>query len=131
MSSDEDGVQLMAAFKRKSAPAPKAQPAVLSPAAFISDDGSDVEPNPRTEIQRKPRRALEVRLSPVRNREQYTLYEPEDEIDSILREYNKRGTMMYGVKLWSGATKQVSETLAITQRGNPEVKVPLAPATYI
>lgn len=114
MSSDDDGAALMAAFKKKavlnSAAAPSKPPKSVSPEESISDDESQgEESNIRTASPPKARRAFYVRASPVRNRSEYTYYEPQDEVAGIIREFTKRGEMLYEVRLWGDKTKVVSE----------------------
>ena len=45
----------------------------------------------------------------MRNRQEYTYFEPKDEVESILREFTTKGRVMYKVILEGGATKEVSE----------------------
>lgn len=110
MSSDEDGAALMAAFKRNGdrnfTAAPLEPPKSVSPRDSMSDDGSLREES--TASTPRTQKAICVRASPVRNRHDYTYYEPKDEVDGILREFTKRGEMLYEVRLWSDKTKVVS-----------------------
>ena len=121
MSSDEDGAALMAAFKKNGASKagaasakPTTRPAVSSPSTVsgnVSEEEGDivnVESPPRT------RRLAYVRAPPVRNKREYTYYEPQDEILAIEREYSRRGKMLYQVLLSGDTTKEVSENLTIT-----------------
>jgi chromodomain-helicase-DNA-binding protein 4 len=123
MSSDDDASDLMAAFKKgapkgapkgavtqapgrasRQAPPPRKQ-ASFSPGQFISDDESregDIPPTTRV------RKVVAVRAAPVRNRSEYTYYEPEDAVEHIVREFQRRGDIMYEVKLTNGRTQQVS-----------------------
>lgn len=118
MSSDEDGSELMAAFKKKDdrkliTARPKSpEPAAFSPGNFISDDGSGGEEHVTTVASLpKSRRAVCVRPSPIRNKHNYTYYEPQDEVHSILREFTRKGEIMCQVRLWNDKSKVVSETL--------------------
>ena len=77
---------------------------------FLSDSspGEDVvnaEPPP------KVRRVLHVRPEPVRNRDEYTYYEPKDEVESIIKETTKKGDIIYEVKLVGGGMREVSKTV--------------------
>ena len=113
MSSDDDGAQLMATFKknggRKAALPRVAERPAVSPNDFISehspgaDDGTSRSESPRS------RRALCVRVKPIGGKEEYVYYEPKDEVEGILREYSKKGDMVYEVRLFGDRTKQVSE----------------------
>jgi hypothetical protein len=112
MSSDEDGAELMAAFKKnagpKATPLDKAQshgPVEESTATHNSEPGRS---RSREEPTSKTRRALCVRVRPVLDRDAYTYFEPEDEVEEILREFSRRGDMLYDVMLLSGSSKQVS-----------------------
>lgn len=137
MSSDDDAVQLMAAFRkggatRSSATAPKSasgtparrstprrSPARREPPKkrasvpvenFLSESSSG-EDAINAESPPKVRRLLHIRPKPVTNREEYTYYEPQEEVESIVKESIKRGSdIAYVVKLVSGGTKEVSET---------------------
>lgn len=136
MSSDEDATQLMAAFRKgpitktganefKSASAaspsrrstPRRSPARPSLArkrasiaveSFLSDSSSEVNVA-HAESPPKVRRVLHVRASPVRDRDEYTYYEPKDEVESIVQEITTKGQVMFEVKLAGGGTTQVSE----------------------
>lgn len=136
MSSDEDATQLMAAFKKggmiktgatksrstsAAAPSrrstPRRSPARRSPPtkrtsiaveSFLSESSSE-EDAVHAEPPPKVRRVLHVRASPVRNREEYTYYEPQDEVRHVVREVTHKGEVMFDVKLVGGGTKQVSE----------------------
>jgi hypothetical protein len=117
MSSEEDGAQLMATFKRKNdrkaTPPQTAVPSAFSPGAFISEqstpadeDVSSVQPQPRT------RRAICVRVKPIANKAEYTYIEPRDEVEGILREfYGRRGNTLYEVRLFGDKIQQVSESI--------------------
>jgi hypothetical protein len=142
MSSDEDAIQLMAAFKKggtaqTGASASKSKPASAAPPLrratsqrsssrtpspkkqklkqkrvsiavenFLSDSSSG-EDLDKAESPPKVRRLLQIRPSPVRNRNEYTYYEPRDEVESIVREFTTKGRVMYMVKLEGGAIKEV------------------------
>ena len=75
---------------------------------FLSDSSSG-EDLDNAESPSKVRRVLQIRPSPVRNRDEYTYFEPQDEVESILREFTTKGRVMYKVKLEGGVTKEVSE----------------------
>ena len=75
---------------------------------FLSDSSSGEHLN-SAESPSKVRRVLQIRPSPVRNRDEYTYFEPQDEVESILREFTTKGRVMYKVKLEGGVTKEVSE----------------------
>jgi chromodomain-helicase-DNA-binding protein 4 len=112
MSSDDDGADLMASFKKgeRVKPSPRAQePQSFSPSNFISDQSSgDDAASKRSPVV--ARKAVAVRAAPVRNRSEYKYYEPvEEKLAKILREYSHKGDLLYEVKLVSGATKQVSK----------------------
>ncbi|ORY14692.1 PHD/FYVE-zinc-finger like domain-domain-containing protein [Clohesyomyces aquaticus] len=130
MSSDEDGVDLMATFQkcakghppatraapskpsgppRRHAPPPRNVPtratlqSSFSPGMFVSDESSGAE-----EPQKVIRKAVAVRVEPVRNRREYTYIPVTESVDKILREYTHRGDLLYEVKLSGGGTKTVS-----------------------
>lgn len=112
MSSEEDGAQLMAAFKKKS----KREPSAVVHPTFTprraASDALPPAPIAFTPVNRPaPKRELiSVRVSPVRDRQQYEYYAPEDEVEEIVREYVKQGEMMYEVRLVGGKSRQVSQT---------------------
>jgi hypothetical protein len=121
MSSDDDPSALMAVFKKgapkkapeseasRPAPPPRKQ-ASSSSGQLILDDESE-NPNGGTGIQSvtSARRAVAVRVGPVRDRAQYTYYEPQDTVDTIVRGFQRKGHSMYEVKLTNGRIQQVSE----------------------
>jgi hypothetical protein len=110
MSSDEDGAELMAAFKKggRSAPPKPRQPSV-SPGMFISEDSSTEESpmNPTPSLFRRV--AVAVRVKPIKNREDYAFYELKDEVARVLREFRLKGDIMYEIKLTNGNIQQVSQ----------------------
>lgn len=113
MSSDEDGAQLMATFQKQTsqnAPSPQRKEQSSVPARdFILEHSSEAERGmSRAQSPRKTRRALCVRVKPVENKDEYTYYEPRDEVEAIVREFSKRGKMLYEVRLSDGSAKQVS-----------------------
>lgn len=136
MSSDEDATALMAAFKRggttrtgasksKSAsvappsrrstprrsPSRKSSPkkrTSIAVESFLSESSSE-EDVVHAESPPKIRRVLQIRPAPVRNREEYTYYEPQDEVERILKEFSRKGRIAYRVRLEGGATKEVSD----------------------
>lgn len=56
------------------------------------------------------RKAICVRAKPLDDRSEYVYYEPKDEVEGILREFSRRGDMIYEVRLFGDRTKQVSES---------------------
>ncbi|KAF2830729.1 hypothetical protein CC86DRAFT_343714 [Ophiobolus disseminans] len=123
MSSDEDGSQLMAAFKgggRNAAPPKVAKQPTLSPADLMSEHSSEAEVDtPRSE---KPttRRALCVRVEPVDKKDEYVFYEPKDEVEGILREFSKKREVLYEVRLFGDNTKQITLKELLVLPGGPE-----------
>ncbi|KAL6707679.1 hypothetical protein ACN47E_003800 [Coniothyrium glycines] len=126
MSSDEDGATLMAAFRKggirakAAAPQPGGSSTQRSPtpAALVSraeDAANSVSeaPSPQT------RRLAFVRAPPIPNPNEYTYYEPQDEVVEVLKEYSRRGQMLYEVTYSSGETKEISfETLLEAEGGS-------------
>ncbi|KAF1912720.1 PHD/FYVE-zinc-finger like domain-containing protein [Ampelomyces quisqualis] len=113
MSSDEDGAALMAAFKqsgsRKAARLPSRQRPSKSPDVGMPERSSTGDGDgSQAEESRGPRRAIHVRIKPVRDRHAFTYYEPQEEVEDILREFKRRGDMYYAVKLIGGATKEIN-----------------------
>lgn len=123
MSSDGDAADLMAAFKkgttqgntkgtakdpRQTTPSRRKQPS-FSRGQFISDESSAEEDEGVSQLSLpSTRKVVAVRVRPVRNRSEYTYYEPKDTVVHIMREFRRKGEIMYEVKLTSGTTKQVS-----------------------
>lgn len=109
MSSDEDGAALMASFKsgRPRAPSLKKKQA-FSPSNFVSDQSSadEVAPQRTRPVRRK---AVAVKVPPIRNKHEYTYYPPQEEVARILREFDKHGQLMYEVRMIDGVKKQVRE----------------------
>lgn len=131
MSSDDDAGELMAAFRRggtarsganNRTSTPQRLPVRPSPAKkrastavedFVSDSSSAEEHVATAEPPPKVRRLLQIRPKPVQNREEYTYYEPQDEVESIVRESTKRGELAYEVRLVGGEIREVSEAATI------------------
>ncbi|CAI6326909.1 unnamed protein product [Periconia digitata] len=108
MSSDGDGASLMATFQGKGKPTTTRRQKSFSPGDFFSDQSSAAE-----ELQQKrktmPRRKLiAVRVSPIRNRHEYTYHEPKETVEKVYREYDRDGILMYTVGLDGGITKGVT-----------------------
>ncbi|UPX15156.1 uncharacterized protein EKO05_0005613 [Ascochyta rabiei] len=148
MSSDEDASQLMTAFKkggttrvgantanmRTSAPPPRSatprrSPAPQSPAKkraivavdqFLSESGSAGEEGIDAESPPKVRRLLHIRPEPVRNKHEYTYYEPLEEVESIVQEVTGNDHVAYEVKLVGGATREVGFDELLQLPGGPE-----------
>jgi hypothetical protein len=120
MSSDEDGAALMEAFKKKpaglkpntalSAPRTTKEPS-YSPATMSLQDDLDEDFTMHIETPPRKRRALCVRIPPARvKKAEYKYYEPQDEVERILREFaGRKGDMVYEVKLLGDRVKQVSD----------------------
>jgi hypothetical protein len=112
MSSDEDGAALMAAFQKKPGPIPisleKAQSPVSATGSIPKLNSGAEDGASRTQTQPKTRQAVCVRVQPVQNRDQYTYFEPHDEVEEVLREFSRKGDMRYEVRLFGKASKQVS-----------------------
>lgn len=79
----------------------------------MSDPSSAEEHVAAAEPPPKVRRLLQIRPKPVQNREEYTYYEPQDEVESIVRESTKRGELAYEVRLVGGEIREVSEAATI------------------
>lgn len=111
MSSDDDGAGLMASFKRSGqSAAPHRQQASFSPTDFFSDVSSDAENPAMTESSTHTNRrvAIAVRVSPLRDLDEYTYYEPKDEVERIVREFQRKGETLYEVTLSTGQSQKVS-----------------------
>lgn len=138
MSSDEDAGQLMAAFRkggfskpgastRTSTPPPRRSTSRTSPVRrepvkkrasivldnFLSDSSSASENVMTAEPPPKVRRLVQIRPKPVQNRHEYTYYEPQDEVESIVRESTDNDDIAYMVKLVGGEIREVSEAAII------------------
>lgn len=148
MSSEDDATTLMAAFKRRRTTKTGASHTTSTSAAPSSRRSTPRRSPPRASLAKKRtsiavenllsgssageditnaesppkvRRLQHVRTSPVRNKSEYTYYEPQDEVERIIRERTARtGDMTYEVKLVGGHTKQVSEAASILQLGRGE-----------
>jgi hypothetical protein len=113
MSSGEDSAQLVAAFQkkgsRKAAPPPSPE-RVVSPIGRTASEHTLETDDAKSQSSSRPavRQAVCVRVKPVSNRKEYVYYEPAEEVLEILKEYSKRGDMLYEARLIGHATKQVS-----------------------
>lgn len=113
-SSDEDGVTLMAAFKRngnRNAPPTRTSDQsqlsrTISPAANTQEDGEEII----RVAQSISRKAVCVRIPPAQNKHEYVFFEPQDEVESVIRMYSRGGEMIHDVRLVGGASKEVSES---------------------
>ncbi|KAJ4339411.1 hypothetical protein N0V95_007789 [Ascochyta clinopodiicola] len=145
MSSDEDASQLMAAFRKggatkvgantrtsaalprrstsgrppaRQSPAKKRTSVALESLLSNSSSGEDVI-NP--DSPPKVRRLLHIRPEPVRNRHEYTYYEPQDEVESIVQEVTgTEKNVAYEVKLVGGGTREVDFEELLALPGGPE-----------
>ena len=139
MSSDEDVNQLLAAFKksdtiksganaRTSATSPHQSTPKHSPVqrlppkkrASVSSKNFLSESNLAEDVVRaqpspKVRRLLYIRPKPLKNKDEYIYHEPKDEVETIVREFAKRDTISYEVRLIGGETRKVSETTTTQQ----------------
>ena len=107
-------------------PPPKKQKRVsIAVENFLSDSSSGEYLN-NAESPSKVRRVLQIRPSPVRNRKEYTYFEPQDEVESILREITTKSRVMYKVRLEGGATKEVSEAATPSDWGEGVIAVAAA-----
>ncbi|KAF2130237.1 hypothetical protein P153DRAFT_430497 [Dothidotthia symphoricarpi CBS 119687] len=130
MSSEEDGVDLMAAFKkggRKSTRSSTAAPpelskrASFSPGDFFSDQSSGGDDDTiQVVLPAATRRAVCVRVRPVQDKDEYTYYEPQDEVERILRESNRGKELMYTVRLVGDQTKEITFEELLELTGGPE-----------
>ncbi|KAF2749588.1 hypothetical protein M011DRAFT_420044 [Sporormia fimetaria CBS 119925] len=133
-SEEEDGAALMAAFQKKrpsAAPnppqpvAPAQRNTSLSPGDFFSDDDSSAAPAPRAasrpaSSRSSTRVAVAVQVRPPRNLDDYVYYEPREEVRRIIREYNRKGQLMYEVELEAGQRKQISFDNLQASKGGQE-----------
>jgi chromodomain-helicase-DNA-binding protein 4 len=82
---------------------------------FLSESSSG-EDDINAESPPKVRRLLQIRPKPVVNKDEYTYYEPQEEVESIVKESTVRGNdIAYVVKLVGGGIKEVSEAAATQQ----------------
>jgi hypothetical protein len=110
MSSDEDGAELMAAFKsagtRKAAP-----PASRSTHSVQDSDSEDTlgreQNHSQAQAQSQSRWAVCVRVKPANRRDEFVYYEAEAEIEEIIRSYPGK-KVLYDVRMSDGTAKQVS-----------------------
>ncbi|KAF2036763.1 hypothetical protein EK21DRAFT_106074 [Setomelanomma holmii] len=125
MSSDEDGAQLMAAFKRKGERKAARLPAVEQESLIVANsvpEGS-VDSKDRTSRALSPlktRRALCVRVKRLDRTDEYVYHEPKDEVEGILREFSRKGDMLYEVRLFGDRTKQITFEQLLELSGGPE-----------
>jgi hypothetical protein len=117
MSSDDDGAQLMAAFQRKDSrkAVPPTEPSRIASPVEPAEPNQDVEATSKDVEEPRVRRAVCVRVKPVSNRDEYVYYEPAEEVEEIVKEYSRRGDMLYEVKMTGDTKKQVSAS----SKGSP------------
>jgi hypothetical protein len=114
-SSDEDGVMLMAAFKKGgqtegNSPMRKQESALVEKNTFnrMSREDTSSEGSPPQPRQFK-RALVAVNVPPVRRRHEYTYYEPKETVERILRESRRQGKYVYKIEIVGGTTKEVRE----------------------
>lgn len=73
-----------------------------------AEDAGNVESLPKVQ------RVLHIRPKPVKDKDEYIYYEPQDEVESILRESVKGGNIAYEVRLVGGGSREVSEASTLT-----------------
>ena len=120
MDSDESdrSVDILAAFQKKSGAAPKktSQPRKpsVSPGMFISDESpnaaEDATPVRSQDQKQQEKREFQIaiRASPVKNRDLYKPWVPKESVKHVVREIDRKGDLMYEIRLTNGTTKKVS-----------------------
>ena len=96
MSSDEDGDQLMAAFK--SAGARKAAPSAQRSSPSAEDSGSEntlgsKQDRPQVQAPSQSRRAVCVRVKPANRKEEFVYYEAKAEVEEIGNAQQRAGSI--------------------------------------
>jgi chromodomain-helicase-DNA-binding protein 4 len=113
---DHDASLLMAAFRKNT----RKNTAAISTASTprtrtrtrtrtLTPTRTSSSPLPSPPQQSRPRKLVGVFPSPVKHRDDYVYYEPIDNVAAIIREFTKRGDIMYQVNMSSGTSTQVSE----------------------
>jgi chromodomain-helicase-DNA-binding protein 4 len=117
MSTDEDSADIMASFKKgtlaqgnKKNPLQTPKQASLSTGDYVSEQSLGGDERATQTSPANVRKLVAVKPLPVRDRDQYTYYEPKETVESIIREFQQKGDLMYKVKLTDGVTKQVRLT---------------------
>jgi chromodomain-helicase-DNA-binding protein 4 len=113
-ADDHDTSRLMAAFKKNTGKRTDAVSTTSTPRTRTRTRTRTPTPtrtsSPPSPPQRsRPRKLVGVFPSPVKNRDDYVYYEPVDNVAAIIREFTKRGDIMYQVNMSSGTSTQVSE----------------------
>jgi hypothetical protein len=86
---------------------------------FLSESSSG-EDIINAESPPKVRRLLHIRPKPIRNKHEYVYYEPQDEVESIVREFTWKGDIVYKVQLAAGGTREVSGSYHPATEGESE-----------
>ncbi|OAK96166.1 hypothetical protein IQ06DRAFT_296950 [Phaeosphaeriaceae sp. SRC1lsM3a] len=102
----------MAAFKRngnRNAPPTRTSDQsqlsrTISPAANTQEDGEEII----RVAQSISRKAVCVRIPPAQNKHEYVFFEPQDEVESVIRMYSRGGEMIHDVRLVGGASKELA-----------------------
>ncbi|KAJ4295425.1 hypothetical protein N0V90_007437 [Kalmusia sp. IMI 367209] len=118
-TSDEDGASLMAFFKAGAKDKARRQMSFL-PTNVVSDQDSASEEARSQRSQRAPQKLISIRVEPVRNRHEYIYYEPQESVQNVRREYQKKGQLMFEVELDSGTLKQVTFNELLSIDDGPE-----------
>ncbi|KAJ4359716.1 uncharacterized protein N0V89_000272 [Didymosphaeria variabile] len=111
IASDEDGLELMASFKKGANGEARGRKA----RSQINDRDFPDEEVVSQRAEGAPQRLLAVRVPPVHDRDEYIYYDGEAAVERVQREFEKRGELMYDVEFIDGRHKQVTfdELLAL------------------
>jgi hypothetical protein len=136
MSSDEDGVQLMAAFKsagpREAAP-PTRQSSHSAEESGSEDTLGSEEDRSQVQTPLQSRRAVCVRAKPANKKDEFVYYEAIPEVEEILRSYPGK-KVLYDVRMYDQTTKQVSafgKGGQTESRGNSKSRAGEAPGLLV
>ncbi|KAL1594503.1 hypothetical protein SLS60_010263 [Paraconiothyrium brasiliense] len=111
ITSDEDGVKLMASFKKDA----KIQARGRKARSQTNDRDFPDEEMDSQHAEGISQKLLAVRVPPVENRDAYIYYDGQAAVQRVHREFEKRGELIYDVEFIDGGHKQVTfdELLAL------------------
>lgn len=108
-SSEEDEIDLMRSFQKGAeGNAQKKKQQSFSLGSFTSNGTSVVDDSDSLHSGQGRRTLAGVRVSPVRDREEYIYYDGNDTVHCIRREISRRGNLLYEVELVNGTDRKVS-----------------------
>ena len=108
-SSEGNEINLMQSFQKGAkGKSQQTKQRSCSPGDSIQDEASTDQQINSGRLGHERRRLVGIRVSPVRDREEYIYYDGEDAVHRVHKEVSKGGTVSYDVTLVNGRNRRVS-----------------------